>query len=331
MSELSIPSKLLLLIGVLAAVVSVSGDNPDRFQYVSNWKGTITYTIHATNDYYGADGNLYHGEVNYSITNDPSRFFKVIGVRQWVSPLIMSNATVKYSIGPYSGTLYYPALEYATLTFTNGVSACAEGGYTLSLPRITLKTEVHHQDGTSSIDDDCADLLPRGIPLGCFPFPNEGYRLSGSVRIPFGSFRPYYYCEPSWADFPWDDSDFVTVIWDLEPEVLPVLPCEPLPVISVAPRHVEFAGWSMDLEISEEEGVVLKNVSLTGRLMAEEMSLPYLYVETTTFPKQRLKLRRDGNDEGTVTRLIDFDIHTDFLNVRHLQYWSNLFASYPTL
>ncbi|MBY0457043.1 MAG: putative Ig domain-containing protein, partial [Gemmataceae bacterium] len=53
--------------------------------------------------------------------------------------------------------------------------------------------------------------------------------------------------------------------------------------------------WTMTATISEDDGLVLSDVRLGGRLLAESMSVPYFTLQTGNFTEQRLELVPDGD------------------------------------
>jgi len=70
-------------------------------------------------------------------------------------------------------------------------------------------------------------------------------------------------------------------------------------------------GWSMDVEISADDGLVLTNVWLRNRHMAKSMSLPYLRLNTyaadgSTAFNGRFELKPDGIESSARARLVDF-------------------------
>jgi uncharacterized repeat protein (TIGR01451 family) len=69
--------------------------------------------------------------------------------------------------------------------------------------------------------------------------------------------------------------------------------------------------WRMDAEISPTDGLVLKNVQLENRYMAEKMSAPYYSLQTNSFPAQRGELKPNSNDSQMASRLVDFQSWSD--------------------
>lgn len=58
-------------------------------------------------------------------------------------------------------------------------------------------------------------------------------------------------------------------------------------------NSVNTKGWSMHSEISDAEGLVLTDVKLKGRLLAERISVPYYLLQTSSMPLTRGELRPD--------------------------------------
>jgi uncharacterized repeat protein (TIGR01451 family) len=70
--------------------------------------------------------------------------------------------------------------------------------------------------------------------------------------------------------------------------------------------------WRMDAEISQDDGLVLKNVRLENRYMAEKISVPYYFLETNSIPiAQRGELKPNSSDPTMASRLVDFDVWND--------------------
>ncbi len=70
-------------------------------------------------------------------------------------------------------------------------------------------------------------------------------------------------------------------------------------------------GWSMAWEISEDDGLVLRNVRLGTRKMAERVSIPYLLLDTSEGPPERYELRTDCADEPGRSGLVSFSRNTN--------------------
>jgi uncharacterized repeat protein (TIGR01451 family) len=69
--------------------------------------------------------------------------------------------------------------------------------------------------------------------------------------------------------------------------------------------------WSMDAVVSANDGLILRNVKLGNRYMAEEISVPYYTFETSAFPKQRGELKPDSADPTMRSRLVNFYVNSD--------------------
>jgi uncharacterized repeat protein (TIGR01451 family) len=68
-------------------------------------------------------------------------------------------------------------------------------------------------------------------------------------------------------------------------------------------------GWSMQVEVSANDGVVLHDVKLNNRYMAEKISVPYFWLQTTAFAKQRGELKPNSSDSSLRSRLVEFYIN----------------------
>ncbi len=66
------------------------------------------------------------------------------------------------------------------------------------------------------------------------------------------------------------------------------------------------------MEVSDNDGLVLRDVKLGQRYMAEKISVPYYSLETSIFPKQRAELKPDGgNDPAASSQLINYHVYSD--------------------
>jgi uncharacterized repeat protein (TIGR01451 family) len=70
--------------------------------------------------------------------------------------------------------------------------------------------------------------------------------------------------------------------------------------------------WKMDAEVSDNDGLVLRNVRLENRYMAEKISLPYYRIETSDItPAQRGELKPFGTEGFLRSRLVDYHAWSD--------------------
>ncbi|HYY56657.1 MAG TPA: Ig-like domain-containing protein [Pyrinomonadaceae bacterium] len=69
--------------------------------------------------------------------------------------------------------------------------------------------------------------------------------------------------------------------------------------------------WSMQVEVSDNDGLVLRNVKLGQRYMAERISVPYFTLQTSLFAKQRGELKPDSSDSSARSRLISYYTFSD--------------------
>ncbi|HEX8723264.1 MAG TPA: Ig-like domain-containing protein [Pyrinomonadaceae bacterium] len=70
-------------------------------------------------------------------------------------------------------------------------------------------------------------------------------------------------------------------------------------------------GWSMLAEVTDDDGLVLKDVRLGQRYMANRISVPYYTLETSALPKQSGELKPAGFDLAMRSRLVDYHVSTD--------------------
>ncbi|HEX8246551.1 MAG TPA: Ig-like domain-containing protein [Pyrinomonadaceae bacterium] len=69
--------------------------------------------------------------------------------------------------------------------------------------------------------------------------------------------------------------------------------------------------WNMTAEVTENDGLVLRDIKLGDRYMTEQYSVPYYTLQTTAFPKQRGQLKPAGNDPSMRSRLVNYQVFTD--------------------
>ncbi len=64
--------------------------------------------------------------------------------------------------------------------------------------------------------------------------------------------------------------------------------------------------WSMFVQVTDNDGLTLRNIKLGQRYMIEKISVPYYFLETTAFPRQRGQLRPDGTESSLRSRLVNY-------------------------
>jgi uncharacterized repeat protein (TIGR01451 family) len=70
--------------------------------------------------------------------------------------------------------------------------------------------------------------------------------------------------------------------------------------------------WRMDAEVSDDDGLVLRNVTLENRYMAEKISIPYYNIETNDItPAQRGELKPNGTEGFLRSRIVDYHAWSD--------------------
>jgi len=69
--------------------------------------------------------------------------------------------------------------------------------------------------------------------------------------------------------------------------------------------------WRMTAEVSDDDGLVLKDIRLGERYMAKQISVPYYVLETNVLTKQHNELRPDGNETSMRSRLVNYEILED--------------------
>lgn len=70
--------------------------------------------------------------------------------------------------------------------------------------------------------------------------------------------------------------------------------------------------WRMDVNISDDDGMVLNNIRLEQRYMAEQVSIPYYLLQLSSIPGvQRGELKPSSGDPALTSRLVDFNNWSD--------------------
>jgi uncharacterized repeat protein (TIGR01451 family) len=69
--------------------------------------------------------------------------------------------------------------------------------------------------------------------------------------------------------------------------------------------------WTMDVNVFDNDGLVLQNVKLGQRYMAEMLSVPYYTLETSLFSKTRGELKHNGTDAIMRSKLVDYYVFPD--------------------
>src|SRR5438067_11961229 len=84
------------------------------------------------------------------------------------------------------------------------------------------------------------------------------------------------------------------------------------PTIATPPTQTATGyGWSMQVEVSPNDGLVLHDVKLNDRYMAEKISVPYYTLQTSAFAKQRGELKPNSSDDSRRSRLVNYYVVTD--------------------
>jgi uncharacterized repeat protein (TIGR01451 family) len=85
--------------------------------------------------------------------------------------------------------------------------------------------------------------------------------------------------------------------------------CGDQPGMTQSPGHIHsISGWDMTVEVSPNDGVVLKDVSLNGRYMARSISIPYFTFATSkTQGVVRAELKPNSADSTLRSRLVKLE------------------------
>lgn len=77
-----------------------------------------------------------------------------------------------------------------------------------------------------------------------------------------------------------------------------------------APRIVSGFNWSGRASVSDDDGLIMENVTLGARLMAKQISLPYMALTTSKFSRKRFELKPNSTGTGR-SQLIGFWIESE--------------------
>ena len=69
--------------------------------------------------------------------------------------------------------------------------------------------------------------------------------------------------------------------------------------------------WSMTVQISANDGLVLKDVKLGQRYLAKQISVPYYYLQTSALARQRGELKPSSTDASMRSRIVDYSVTSD--------------------
>jgi len=84
------------------------------------------------------------------------------------------------------------------------------------------------------------------------------------------------------------------------------------PAIATPPTQTASGyGWSMQVEVSANDGLVLHDVKLNDRYMAEKISVPYYWLQTSALANQRGELKPNSSDPSLRSRLVEYYVFTD--------------------
>lgn len=78
-----------------------------------------------------------------------------------------------------------------------------------------------------------------------------------------------------------------------------------------SPQNLSGHDWTMRAEVSDRDGLVLTDVRLKGRLMAEKISVPYYNIETDAVMSQQGELRPNDTSGALRSRLVSYKTEMD--------------------
>lgn len=87
--------------------------------------------------------------------------------------------------------------------------------------------------------------------------------------------------------------------------------CNATSIPRPAPQNLSAYNWTMHAEVSDTDGLVLSDIRLKGRLMAERISIPYYQITTNQATSQRGELRPDDSSGNLRSRLIYYYADTN--------------------
>lgn len=120
----------------------------------------------------------------------------------------------------------------------------------------------------------------------------EGYWEIDSVNVRWTPGATYDQCSCSRTTIPAPPTQNISSSW-------------PFDLSGVDPN------WSMLVQMTPNDGLVLRDIKLGQRYMVEKISVPYFYLETSALTKTRGELRPDGTEASMRSRLVKFYTGTD--------------------
>lgn len=106
--------------------------------------------------------------------------------------------------------------------------------------------------------------------------------------------------------------DFSAPVFTLRDFAIEPLTCDDPTIPRPAPETINNQhGWSMRVEVTDRDGLVVRDVRLGHRYMAEQISVPYYTLQTSAFPLQRAELKPDSNDASARSRLVNYYVTSD--------------------
>ena len=91
------------------------------------------------------------------------------------------------------------------------------------------------------------------------------------------------------------------------PPIPPATACSRPTLDTPADSSESGLGWSLRLSVSPNDGLVVRDVMLGTRYMAEQISIPYYFLETSAYPRQRAELKPQSDDASARSRLVGFE------------------------
>ena len=160
-------------------------------------------------------------------------------------------------------------------------------------------------------------------------FPNGKPSSSGTAFFPGGGITQLVITDP----IHWDERDsFGNIItaanWEIRSRNNSWVPgtiydqcscnkpalARPSPQVVLSPDwdNNGVNDWRMDAEVSDDDGLVLRNVTLENRYMAEKISIPYYKITTSDITEpQRGELKPNGTEGFLRSRLVDYHAWSD--------------------
>jgi hypothetical protein len=105
--------------------------------------------------------------------------------------------------------------------------------------------------------------------------------------------------------------------------------CNATAIPRPTPSNISGYSWTMHSEVSDTDGLVLTDIRLLGRLMAEKISIPYYQISTNQTPSQRGELRPNDSSGAMRSHLVSYqtEVNDERLIIKATYAIDNISAS----